>query len=73
MRGAGPTQKYKQKVSRAGVSALLVLMLLLGGMEAELFSAGSPSDKPRSVQRIWCKPKKQVGLRMTPTTFLVIL
>jgi len=32
-----------------------------------------PSDKPRSVQRIWCKPKKQVGLRMTPTTFLIFL
>lgn len=47
---SGPIQHKKGDVSRAGGSTLLVLMLLLGGIEAEsCHTMVHPSDKLRPV------------------------
>lgn len=68
LRGAGPTQEHRWKVS--SIPALTVLMLLLGGMEAKCCQL---LVNPQVSAEDMVQYKRQVRLRITPTTSLIIL
>lgn len=70
LRGAEPTQKYRWEVSRAGIPALTVLMILLGGMEAKSCQL-LVHLQVSAEDMVQCK--RQVRLKITPTTSLIIL